>query len=188
MKHVKMVSIVAAAFCLVGFLGGTAKAEREHAKDISAFAGVKTSLVQAIGTVEQQNGGKAVKADIRERDGAPVYVITTLSGGKESRTLVDSASGSILETSQKDFLRRLFDDDASERAGINTSKLTLRAAVTMAEQQAGGKAMEAGFKDKQGKPRFEIELVKNGASQELVIDGTSGQIIKTRIHKDEDDD
>lgn len=188
MKHFKMVSIIAATLCLTSFLGGTAKAEREHAKDIAALASVKTSLVQAIGTVEQQNGGKAVKADIREKDGTPVYVITTLSGGKESKTLVDPASGSILETSQKGLLRRLFDDDASEHAGINTSKLTLEAAVTMAEQQAGGKAIEAGFKDKHGKSRFEIDVVKDGVSQEIVIDGTSGQVIKTKIHEDEDDD
>ncbi|EFL51171.1 Propeptide PepSY amd peptidase M4 [Solidesulfovibrio fructosivorans JJ]] len=188
MKHFKMVSIIATALCLTGFFGGTARAEREHAKDIAAFASVKTSLIQAIGTVEQKNGGQVVKAEYHMRNRTPVYVVASLSNGKESITLVDPMSGNILGTNQEGFFSRLFDDEADEQTGIKASKLTLRAAVTMAEQQTGGKAIEAGFKDKHGKPRFEIALVKNGASQEIVIDGTSGQIIKTRLHNDEDDD
>lgn len=188
MKHFKMVSIVAAALCLTGILGGTAKAEREREKDIAAFASVKTSLVQAIGTVEQKNGGQAVKAEYRKRNRTPVYVVASLSNGKEAITLVDPMSGKILGTNQEGFFSRLFDDEADEQAGIKTSKITLSAAVTMAEQQAGGKAIEAGFKDKHGKPRFEIALVKDGASQEVVIDGASGQIVKTKLHEDEDDE
>ena len=188
MKHLKKVGIVAAAFCLAGILGGTAKAEREYTKDLTAFASTKTSLIQAIGTVEQQNGGQAVKAEYRERNHTPIYVISTLSNGKGEKTLVDPMSGKIIGTDQKGFLSRMFDDEASECAGITTSKLSLKAAVTMAEQQSGGKTIEADFKDKHGKPRFEIELAKDGAAQEIVLDGTSGQVVKTKAHNEEHDD
>lgn len=184
----KILLIIFATLWLGGTFCGSARAEHEHPRDLTALASVKTSLAQAIGTVEQQNGGQAVKAEYHERNGVPVYGITVLAGGKEGKTLIDPMSGKILKTAQEGLLSRVFGDDASERAGIKTSKLSLGAAVTMAEKQSGGKVVEADFKDKHGKPRFEVELVKDGTSQEIVIDGVSGQIVKTKAHDDEHDD
>lgn len=184
----KILLIIFAALWFGGAFCGSARAEHEHPRDLTALASTKTSLVQAIDTVERQNGGQAVKAEYRERNGVPVYVIATLANGKEEKTLVDPMSGDVLKTAQEGLLSRVFGDDASERAGIKTSKLSLGAAVTMAEKQSGGNVVEADFKDKHGKPRFEIELAKDGTSQEIIIDGVSGQIVKTKAHDDEHDD
>lgn len=184
----KIVFIIVAALWLGCTLCSPVRAEQEHPRDLAALAGVNISLAQAISTVERQNGGQAVKAEYREHDRTPVYVISTLSNGKGEKTLVDPMSGKIMETDQKGFLSRMFDDEASERTGIKTSKLSLEAAVTMAEKQFDGKVVEADFKDKHAKPRFELELVKDGASQEIVIDGTSGQIVKTKVQDEGHDD
>lgn len=189
MHHSKIIAIIFAALWLGGAFCAPAHAERERGKDIAALLGAKTSLVQAISTVEQQGGGQAVQAEAREDKGAMRYVITTLSKGKATKTLVDPETGTVVDAASKGVLSRMFgDDEESEHSGIGTSKFSLAAAVTMAEQQSGGKAVEAGFKNKHGKPRFEIEVAKDGAAQEIRVDGTTGQVLKTKAKDAEHDD
>lgn len=71
------------------------------------------------------------------------------------------------------------DNTTDEAMIIANAKITMAQAITPAEQQVGGKAVGSGIGDQDGTFYFEVQVVKDGSRQKLLIDPQSGKIIKT---------
>ncbi len=84
----------------------------------------------------------------------------------------------------------------NEAAIMANAKITLAQAIATVEQQVGGRAVGTGIEDQDGTVYFEVQIVKDGARQKVLVDPQSGKIVKTvtadnehneRGHENDDD-
>ncbi len=84
----------------------------------------------------------------------------------------------------------------NEAAIVANAKITLAQAIATAEEQVGGKAVGTGIEDQDGTVSFEVQVVKDGARQKVLVDPQTGKIVKTvtadnerneRGHENDDD-
>jgi uncharacterized membrane protein YkoI len=67
---------------------------------------------------------------------------------------------------------------AQEVAALVNAKTTLAQAIAAAEQQTGGKAIDAGLENENGAMAFEIKVAKDNTVQKVLIDLQSGKVLK----------
>jgi uncharacterized membrane protein YkoI len=68
-------------------------------------------------------------------------------------------------------------DEAREETALQGTRLALSQAISIAEQQTGGKAFDAGVDVDHGKPRVVIETNGPKGVQTVIVDAQSGQIV-----------
>lgn len=91
----KPVTALALAAMLAFATAAHAKTSNQDSRDIAALDGMKITLQQAIATAEQQAGGRAVSADVKQgNDGTRIVVEVAGTGGVKT-VLVDARSGAI---------------------------------------------------------------------------------------------
>lgn len=88
-------------------------------------------------------------------------------------------------------------EQATDEAAIMANaKITMTQAIAAAEQQAGGKAVGTGIEDQDGTVYFEVQVIKDGARQKVLVDPQTGKVVKTvtadnerneRGHESDDD-
>jgi uncharacterized membrane protein YkoI len=66
-----------------------------------------------------------------------------------------------------------------EAAVLANAKITMAQAITAAELSAGGKSVGSGIENLDGTAFFEVEVLKNGVQQKVLVDTQSGQVVKT---------
>jgi uncharacterized membrane protein YkoI len=71
-------------------------------------------------------------------------------------------------------------DDAEKVKALSETKITLTQAIAAAEKHQGGQAYEASIDDDSFKPEYEINIVKDGKTYEVTVDGVSGEVIRSR--------
>jgi uncharacterized membrane protein YkoI len=67
--------------------------------------------------------------------------------------------------------------EAREETALQGLKLTLSQAISIAEQQTGGKAFDAGVDVEHEKPRIIVETNGPKGVQTVILDAESGQIV-----------
>jgi uncharacterized membrane protein YkoI len=78
-------------------------------------------------------------------------------------------------------------EGAQERATIVSAKISLAQAIAAAEQQAGGKAIDAGLENENGTMAFAIEVAKDNVVQKVLVDLQTGKVLKVVAADDEED-
>jgi uncharacterized membrane protein YkoI len=75
-----------------------------------------------------------------------------------------------------------------EVAAYAQVKRTLAEAIATAEGQTGGRAVEAKLEQEHGTLAFEVEILKDGAFQKVVLDAKTGQVLKSALADRGDDE
>jgi uncharacterized membrane protein YkoI len=71
------------------------------------------------------------------------------------------------------------DDERQEAAAVLNAKTSLAQAIAVAEQQTGGKAIESGIENQNGKViGYDVKVAKGNIVQKVVVDLNSGQLLK----------
>ncbi len=173
------------AMALVIALGSTGAAfamenEGENSQEVTAALAAKTSLTQAIASAEQQTGGRAFSIGLEERDGTHAYKIKVITTDDNvSEVSVDPASGKVLRTEAEGLISRVFDrEDRAEAAKLKDAQTTLGGAIAAAEQQAGGKAIEAGYENENGRMQFQVSVAKDHNVSDVKVDSATGKAFK----------
>ena len=71
--------------------------------------------------------------------------------------------------------------EAKELQLFSKAKISLIEAIKAAEHKTGGKALEAELDDGSNTVQFEIEILKDGKIYEVLVDGTTGNILKVSL-------
>lgn len=173
------------AMALVIALGTTGAAfamehEGENSQEITAALAAKTSLTQAIASAEQQTGGSALRIGLEHHDGNFTYKIKVITKDDNvSKVSVDPVSGKVLRTEAEGMISRVFDrEDRTEAAKLKDAQTTLGGAIAAAEQQAGGKAIEAGYENENGRMQFQVSVAKDHNVTDVKVDSATGKVIK----------
>ncbi len=180
-----------AAMIAVGATGAVhaSTGESESNREIATVLGAKTSLVQAIDAAERHSGGRAMKIDVEEKNGAFLYEVKTASKDRITEIRVDPASGTVVGTDDEGPIARIFDrEDQDELARLAASPTTLAAAIVAAEKETGGTAIEAKADGDDGAMRYKVEVATDNAVRKVTIDGATGKVVKVAAYRHDDDD
>lgn len=161
----------------------SSKSADDETREIEAVRAAPVSLPQAIATAEQQSSGRAVAAEAEENGSGVLYQVTTVAGEKIVEFQIDPQTGNVVKTEDE----KVDGDDANEYAGATQLTTTLAAAIASAEQATGGKAIEAGLDDEDGKALYEVEFAAaDGTIHKAYVDAASGKVVKTATGEDDD--
>ena len=179
------------AMALVVALGsaGTAFAaenEKENSQEVSAVLAAKTPLAQAVMSAEQQTGGRGLRIGLEGHDGTYAYRVKVITkDDKVSEVSVDPESGTVLRTEAEGLISRVFDREGrAEAAKLKDAQTTLTGAIAAAEQQAGGKAVEAGYESENGRLQLNVAVAKDNAVRDVKIDSATGKVVKIEAARD----
>ena len=90
---------------------------------------------------------------------------------------LDALSGQFLDQGTITPENQLDEEDRAELAGLQQATVTLAQAVDAAEKSIGGKAMNAGLEETNGKVVYEILVVqKMGFFKKVMVDPKTGQL------------
>lgn len=143
---------------------------------LAAFAKVKTPLTDAVAAAEKEAGaGKAVDATFDPSGPSPVYRVTIYRNNSLWEGLFDPDTGKATGKNNTIAENELEDQEKKELTGIANAKTSMLDAMKTAEKEGGGKAIDAGIEEHEGKVWYQIAVVKNGAVQPVIVDPATGQ-------------
>lgn len=174
--------LVTAAVITLGAMAATYATAREGAnpEEIAAALAAKTTLTQAIASAEQQTVGQAIKIRFEDRHGSPKYEVKVITKeDKLSEVSIDPTSGKVLRAESEELFSQLFNHgEVSEAAKLKGGKITLASAVAAAEQQLGGRAIEAGYENENDRSQFHVVVARDHAVSEVKVDSNTGKVVK----------
>lgn len=75
-----------------------------------------------------------------------------------------------------------------EAAVMANAKVSMAQAITTAEQQVGGKAVDSGIEDQNGTVFLEVTVLTGTQKHRVLIDPQSGQVVKTALDNNDERD
>ena len=82
---------------------------------------------------------------------------------------------------------------AQERAAALSAKTSIAQAIAAAEQETGGKAIDAGLENQNGTVSYEVEIAKGDKVEKVFVDLQTGKVLKVAAadtehgdHEDQD--
>lgn len=170
---------MATVFALIGTgVAFAARAEQENGAEMDAILNAKISLTQAIATAENHVGGRATRVNVDRENGAYVYKVRVAGSEKLSEVYIDPASGNVIRSDVEGTVAKMDKEDQAVFAKLVNAGTTLTSSVTTAEQETGGKAIEAAFTKENGTMLFEVEVAKDNAMHKVAVDPATGKMVK----------
>ena len=187
MRRAKPIPAVMAALIAAGVNGAAFAATNgkgEDAREIEALQSAKVTAEQAIAAAEQKTDGHALKVGLEDENGRVLYDVKTVIQDKVFDVYVDPNSGQIVRSEEEGLIDRMLDrEDKAQLAQLMKSPTTLATAIAAAEQQTGGKVIEAAYDDENGRGIFEAEVLKDNARQEVKVEGATGKVMSVSAAK-----
>ena len=173
--------LVVAAALLSSTLAQASQSAKHQAQELRR---TKLSLIEAIIAAEKQDGGRTTTAEFVFKRGNPaLYEIKVLSadGKKLTRYDLDPKTGNVRET-HNEVLEKLLSRLSLEN--LRLTPTTLTHAIYIAQQQSGGRALNADVDRKGDHLEFTVETVKlDGTAHKMTVDGSNGKIIADDTEK-----
>ena len=102
MTTMRISTLALAAVLATGAGAAYAQDNRDQdRRDLATLAAMKVTLPQAIATAEQQGGGRAVGADVSQRNGATRIAVEIVGPQGVKTVMVDGVTGQVTGTSDK---------------------------------------------------------------------------------------
>ena len=154
------------------------------AREDQALSEAKVSLTQAIGVAEKQGSGQAISAEHESKhmgkDKMGAYEIKVLSsdGTKLTKYEVDPMTGKVTEASNEPF-QKVF--TRIKPTDLQNAQTSLKSAITTAESQSGGKAIDATTDRTGDTVRYTVKVAKaDGTTEKLKVNGADGKVASAK--------
>ncbi len=158
-------------------LGMTAAQAANAAHEEQALSDAKVSLTQAIGIAEKQGSGQAVSADYKPKSGTMGYYdikVLSSDGSKLTKYRVNPSNGKITEASNEAF-EKVF--TRIKPTDLQNAPTSLKTAITTAESQSGGKAVDADTDRTGNSVRYTVKVAKSdGTTEKVKVNGADGKV------------
>jgi uncharacterized membrane protein YkoI len=157
-------------------LAGGAIFADDAKEDLQALHNAKLSLTDAIRMAEKEGGGQAIEAELESDNGHARYDVEVLSsdGKKLTEYKLDANTGKI-EKASNEPLEKLVERVKPE--DLQKVQTSLSAAIHSAEQQTGGKVVDAETEGSGNDIRYELEIaMADGTTSKLKVDASTGKV------------
>jgi uncharacterized membrane protein YkoI len=158
-----------------------AQAADKAATEDATLSNAKVSLTQAIGIAEKEGSGQAIAADYVAKKGTMgQYDIKVLSsdGTKLTKYRVNSSTGKVTKASDEAFEKMFTRIKPNE---LQTAPTSLKGAITAAESQAGGKAVDADTDRSGDSVRYTVKVAKaDGTTEKVKVNGADGKVASAK--------
>lgn len=175
----KKVTALLAGLALGFAITGAQAANTAHEEE--ALSNAKVSLTQAIGIAEKQGSGQAVSADYTPKSGhMGYYDIKVLSsdGSKLTKYRVSPSTGKITEASNEPF-QKVF--TRIKPTDLQNAPTSLKSAITTAESESGGKAIDADTDRSGNAVRYTVKVAKaDGSTEKVKVNGENGKVASAK--------
>lgn len=163
-----------------------AATSKAPSSELQAASQSKIDLEQAL-----LLANKAVKGDIvsveydqEDRTVNGNYEIKIITNNNEQEVKVHANTGKVT----KEEVERLVKEDLAEYKAMKQAKLTLTQAISKANQTLKGTVLKAEFETDFGKPVYKVEIGKDNQVYKIVVDSTTGNIIRSQARAADSDD
>jgi uncharacterized membrane protein YkoI len=147
----------------------------------AALSNAKVSLNQAIGMAEQQGSGQAISAEYEPHKGAAGhYEIKVLSsdGTKLVKYRLSPNTGKVTQADNEPF-EKVF--TRIKPNSIQNAPTSLKSAITTAEAQSGGKAVDASVDRDGDQVKYTVKVVKaDGTTEKIKVNGADGKVASAK--------
>ncbi len=175
------IGVAAAAALLSSAVALASQSAKHQAQELSRS---QLTLIEAIIAAEKADGGRTTSAEFNFKRGNPaIYYIKVLSadGKKLTQYDIDPKSGGVKDT-HNEVLEKLLTRISPDN--LRLTPTTLTHAVYVAQQQSGGRALNADVDRKGDHLEFTVETVKlDGVSHKVKVDGSNGKVISDDSEK-----
>ena len=146
--------------------------------DIQTFEQTKLSARDAVSAAEKTSGGKAMGVKFTTDNKKPVYDVTVLqaSNNATKHYLVDADASMAAAREKTGVVSKVEAETQSERAAAKVAKIPLDDAIAKAEQNTGGKVINADLQIRGSTADYDTEVVKGGTSVMYTVDAGSGTV------------
>lgn len=170
----RLVAAIAGAALTLGTAAAMAKSgDRERADgaaEISAILGAHTSPADAIKAAEAKTGGRAVGFEAEDHDGALAYRVRVAQADGLRHVTVDPATG-VATVAPAGTGHR------TEAAAMPFASVPLAAAITTAEQKAGGRAIAARGTTANDQPAYEVQVAHADVVDRVTVSAADGRVL-----------
>ena len=140
---------------------------------------VKLTVTDAIVLAEQHAGGKVVQVSLLLRGGDASYTVVALPHvGEVWRGSVDANSGTLVDervTPLKD-AAAIDQVDPTKAKLAEQARLPLPQAVEQVEVKSGGRVFNASLENANGRPIYQMQVVRGDDVEDLVVDPADGVV------------
>jgi uncharacterized membrane protein YkoI len=171
MRSTKILTATAITSLLIGSAAFAGTKE-----DFDTVSKAKHSLADAITAAEKTAGGKATEGKFETERGVSKYEVTVVQNGKRDILNVDPTTGQAVKGSEKNASSGRQEDAQT----VTAAKTGLAQAITAAEQQSGGKALEASLDKENGNPVYDVKLANGDKTQKVRIDANTGKVASAK--------
>ena len=169
----RLAAAIAGAALTFGTAAMAADGNREQGEDrveINALLGAHTSPADAIKAAEAKTGGRAVAFGLEDNDGTVAYHVRVAQADGLRRVSVDPATG--IATAAPAGSGHSVQPEA-----MASSDIPLAAAVSAAEQQAGGRALEARGTIANGQRAYEVQVARADVVNRVTVSAADGRVL-----------
>lgn len=144
-------------------------------KDAQALSQAKMSLSEAIETVTKQGNGVVIEAEFEAVKDGGQYEVDVLGAEKLTEYTLDANSGQVTGTEEKTLGKYL---TGMKPEDLRNTRTSLVEAIAIAEQQTGGKAIEAETERRRGDNiQHEVKVTKpDGSTDKVAVNAATGQV------------
>jgi uncharacterized membrane protein YkoI len=151
------------------------------AHEEKALSDAKVTLKQAVAMAEQQGNGPAISAEYEPQKGAAGhYEIKVLSsdGAKLVKYRLSPATGKVTEADNQPF-EKVF--TRIKPTSIQNAPTSLKSAITTAEAQSGGKAVDASVDRDGDQVKYSVKVAKaDGTTEKIQVNGADGKVASAK--------
>lgn len=168
--------------------GGHDDGYREVAVIINAMEQHQTRLPQLIETAQKAGEGVAIGVEVEDEAAVQIIEVTLLRDNEVLRVTLSPLTGEVLKVGSPEIIDSAIARLTKQYDSLKTSKITLQEAVAIAEEAEKGIAYHAHVEDMDDWTGYEVNIMSNGSSVQVVIDPESGRIVgretRNRHHDD----
>lgn len=184
--------VALAATLAIGALPAVAAPQRESQADLTAFSHAKVSLAEAVRTVQMDTGGIVTSAWFHTTpvvgpkppygpaavDGqVDGYLLSYIAGGSMNVSYVNPQTGHTFQTATTGTAGyNPAGIGEAEYLGLMHTAPDLPQAIKMAQQRAGGQAIDAVLMRQDGKLGYRVGVVHDGTISHEWVDPASGRV------------
>lgn len=145
-------------------------------READIFAKATVSLSQATQLVEKQDQSKTIGAEFDIEKGRPLWEIKTLGSAGVKEYKVDASSGAIIKVEDEHIRGKLTNFvTGMNLKDLETAKMTLSQAISMAEKNGNGKAVKVQVEHERGGIQYDISVRTTDATKKVKIDAATGR-------------